>query len=195
MARDYKHRAQRQKKATQRASVAWWKWLIVILLTVSFGTFLTTLKTSAPEDGNQTIRIPIEKSSKKEPEKKEPPKTAKKPVNVSPRFDFYTILPETEVAVPDHEIKTRAREERVGKAKDTQYIMQAGSFRNYQEADKLKARLALMGIESRIEKAKVGGTTWNRIKIGPFSKISSVNKIRSQLRKNDIDTVVMEVKS
>lgn len=194
MARDYKHRAQRQKKATQRSSVAWWKWLLVIILIVSFGAFLTNLKTTTPEGASKTVRIPIDKPAKKEPVKKSPPKTVKKPADSGPRFDFYTILPETEVAVPDHEIKTRTREERVGKAKNTKYIMQAGSFRSHKEADKLKARLALMGIESRIEKAQVGGTTWNRIKIGPFSKISSVNKIRSQLRSNNIDSVVMEVK-
>lgn len=194
MARDYKHRAQRQKKSTQRSTVAWWKWLLVVVLIASFGTFLATLKTSVPEGGKQKVRIPIDKPVKKEPVKKSTTKSTKKPTEAGPRFDFYTILPETEVAVPDHEIKTRTREERVGKAKDTQYIMQAGSFRSYKEADKLKARLALMGIESRIEKAKIGSTTWNRIKIGPFSKISSVNKIRSLLRNNNIDAVVMEEK-
>lgn len=194
MARDYKHRAQRQKKAPRRSSVAWWKWLLAIILIGSFAAFLTSLKTNTPDGGIKTARIPIERPESKELTKKPTPKTTKKPADTGPRFDFYTILPESEVAIPDHEIKTRTREERVGKAKKTQYMMQAGSFKSFQEADKLKARLALMGIESKIEKAKVGSATWNRIKIGPFSKISSVNKIRTQLRENHIDAVVMEVK-
>ncbi len=194
MARDYKHRAQRQKKAPKRSSVAWWKWLLAIIVIGSFAAFLVSLKSNTPDDGIKTARLPIEKPANKVQEKKPTSKTEKKPANTGPRFDFYTILPESEVAIPDHEIKTRTREERVGKAKTTRYMMQAGSFKNFQEADKLKARLALMGIESKIEKAKVGSTTWNRIKIGPFKKISSVNKIRSQLRENNIDAVVMEVK-
>lgn len=194
MARDYKHRAQRQKKAPKRSSVAWWKWLLAVIVIGSFAAFLTSLKTNNSDGGIKTASIPIEKPHKKELEKKPTSKIEKKPADTGPKFDFYTILPESEVAIPDHEVKTRTREERVGKAKKTRYMMQAGSFKNFQEADKLKARLALMGIESKIEKAKIGNTTWNRIKIGPFSKISSVNKIRSQLKENQIDAVIMEVK-
>ncbi|MEO1878361.1 MAG: SPOR domain-containing protein, partial [Methylococcales bacterium] len=111
-----------------------------------------------------------------------------------PRFDFYTILPETEVVIPDYEIKTRSREEQFGKGKSTLYVMQVGAFREFPEADKLRARLALLGIESRIEKANVGSVTWNRVKIGPFSRPSNVAALKTQLRKNNIDVIVTEVK-
>jgi cell division protein FtsN len=109
-----------------------------------------------------------------------------------PQFDFYTILPEKEVVVPEYEIKTRAREERVGKAKETHYLMQAGSFKTFKEADRLRAKLALMGIESKVEKAKVGSVNWYRVKMGPYVQTDSVNTIRARLRQNGIDVIITE---
>jgi len=192
MARDYKHRAQRSRRKSKRqSSVAWWKWLLIVLLIGLFAWFLSFLGGSAPESGKK--ELPIRQQVK--PVRKKPParKAAKKtPQTVEPRFDFYTILPEKEVVVPDYEIKTRKRAERVGKAKNTQYILQAGSFRSYKDADSMKARLALMGIESNIEVAEVGNTRWNRIKIGPFRNMSTVDRLRRRLRQKHIDVVVME---
>ncbi len=191
MARDYKHRAQPKKAAPQKKSgIAWWKWLLVIVLIGVFAFFLNFLRNTAPETNQPAISkepVAIQKP-KKTPTK--PKHQDKKPQE--PRYDFYTILPETEVVVPDYEIKTRAREERVGKAKAARYIIQAGSFREFAEADKLRARLALMGIESRVEKAKVGNVVWNRVKMGPFTQSSSVSSIKERLRQNGIDVIVTE---
>mgnify|MGYP000636146523 CR=1 FL=1 len=187
MARDYKYRANQSKKKPQQAKVSWWKWLLVFLLIAVFILFLMFLGNSAPDDKNQPISV-----TKKTPSK--PKHQNKKPQE--PRFDFYTILPETEIIVPDYEINTRSREEQlVGKSKATKYLMQAGSFRDFAEADKLRARLALMGIESRVEKAKVGKAIWNRVKMGPYSQSSSVSTIKKRLRSNGIDVIVTEIKS
>ena len=139
--------------------------------------------------------------------------------NAMPQFDFYTILPEKAVVVPDHEITARAREERVNvnatpadivqsidptidapvsavapttKSTST-YIMQAGSFKDASDAEKMRTNLASMGIEARIERAKVGEVVWNRIKIGPYSQMSSVSSVRARLRQNGIDVIVTEI--
>ncbi len=193
MARDYKHRAQpkRKTKKNHKSSVSWWKWLLIFLVVGIFVWFLFFLSDTTPADNKQLIRQALKKSLPKEPQIKRVQKNTEK--NTKPKFEFYTILPETEVVVPEYEIKTRKREERVGKARTAQYVLQAGSFRNYKQADKLKARLALMGIESRIEKARVGDITWNRIKMGPFAKMSNVDNLRNKLKQNNIDVVVMEV--
>ena len=71
-------------------------------------------------------------------------------------------------------------------------MMQAGSFRNNKDADRLKAKLALMGVESKIELAKIGDVNWYRVKIGPFLSMSAVETVRQRLRKNFIDAVVTE---
>jgi len=94
--------------------------------------------------------------------------------------------------VPEYEIKTRTREERVGKAKEAHYVMQAGSFKTFKEADRLRAKLALMGIESKVEKAKVGSVNWYRVKMGPYAQTDSVNAIRARLRQNGIDVIITE---
>ena len=109
-----------------------------------------------------------------------------------PQFDFYTILPDKEVIVPEYEIKTRAREERVGKAKETHYIMQAGSFKTFKEAEQLRLKLATMGIESKIDKGKLGDVNWYRVKMGPYTQTDSVNTIRARLRQNGIDILITE---
>jgi cell division protein FtsN len=109
-----------------------------------------------------------------------------------PRYDFYTILPQAEVVVPDYEIKTRVREELVGKTKTAKYMMQAGSFRETAEAERHKAKLAQLGIESRVEAAKVGNVMWYRVKVGPYDNSSSVSTIKDLLVKNGIGVIVTE---
>jgi len=165
--------------------------MLITALIISFVVFLVYLRSTGSKQITPQQNIP----TKAEEAKVEAPKQEKKPEPgpILPQFDFYTILPEKEVIVPDHEINTRAREERVGQAKTASYILQAGSFRDFKDADSLRAKLALMGIESKVEKAKVGNVVWNRVKMGPYTQMASVSAIRSRLRENGIDAVVMEI--
>ncbi len=185
MARDYKHRASSRKPPPQQSSVAWWKWGLIILLVAVFVFFLIFLKKTGSEtEPQQPKSIPVS-SVKKEPE------SAKN--SREPKFTFYNLLSEEQVY--DHEINARKREERIGKGKKSKYMLQAGAFRNYAEADKLKAELALIGIESKIEKAKVGNAIWNRVKIGPYISPSRVSVLKERLKKKGIDAIVTEAKS
>ncbi len=196
MARDYKHRtsSHRRKRSQSEAKVSWWRWLLVALLIAGFAWGLSFLGDSAPEKQIQAVTKPLAVIPVK-PENKPAKKIVKsEPEQIEPQFDFYNLLESKEVRVPDYEIKTRAREEKVGKAKSAQYVLQVGSFREYQEADKLKARLAFMGIQSKIEKAKVGNIIWNRLKIGPYAKLSTVERVRKRLKSEGIATIVTELK-
>jgi cell division protein FtsN len=71
--------------------------------------------------------------------------------------------------------------------------MQAGSFKTAKEADKLRDKLASMGIESKVQKGKVGSVNWYRVKLGPFAQADSINAIRGRLRQNNIDVVITEI--
>jgi len=181
MPRDYKNRAssKKQPQAPQQG-VVWWKWLLIFLLIALFVVFLFFLSHSNPKTEKQVTTVETKIKAKKKPEE--------------PRYDFYTILPETEIVVPDYEINTRSREEQLGKRKESKYIVQAGSFRQFIEADRLRARLALMGIESRVEKATVGNAVWNRVKMGPYKHSSSISVIKKRLKQNGIDVIVTEIK-
>jgi cell division protein FtsN len=203
MAKDYKHRGQGKQHSVRRdyhdgpQSISLWKWMLITALIIGFVVFLVYLRSTGtkPEQSEtvvQTTPVPASTDSKNasNPQKKQEIKAESGPI--IPQFDFYTILPEKEVVLPDYEIGTRAREERIGHAKETSYIMQAGSFKEFKDADNMKAKLALMGIESRVEKAKVGSATWYRVKMGPFDRMVSVSSIRARLRQNGIDVVVTE---
>lgn len=198
MAKDYKHRAQNRNTAAHRhnsGSLGLWRWMLITALIISFVVFLVYLRST----GSKQVAPPQAISTKPEAAKDEAPRQEKKPEPgpVLPQFDFYTILPEKEVIVPDYEINTRTREEQVGQVEPTtktsNYIMQAGSFRDFKDADSLRAKLALMGIESKVEKAKVGNVVWNRVKIGPYAQMTSVSTIRARLRENGIDVIVIEI--
>lgn len=198
MVKDFKNRVRpRRKKYNKRLSVG--RVLLVVLLLLGFGYFLNSLRQSSesisgqlssatPKQAQQEIVVSAAKQSK--PMKASAP-SKKKQVQV-PRYDFFTLLPEKEVVVPDYEIKTRNREEKAGKSRAVRYMMQAGSFRNNKDADRLKAKLALIGIESKIELARIGDVNWHRVKLGPFLNMSATEVVRQRLRKNFIDVVVTE---
>ena len=205
MAKDYKYRAQgksaKQGLSTENPmrSPGFWKWMLITALSIAFVVFLVYLlgkgsKNPGAIPAPQTISAPppLKSGAAESPTTRQKVKTEAEPEHKQPRFDFYTLLPEKEVVVPDYEINTRAREERVGKAKETHYIMQAGSFKSFKETDQLRAKLGLLGIESKVHKAKVGNVIWYRVKIGPYARMSSVSAIKSRLRQNGIDVIVTE---
>lgn len=124
-----------------------------------------------------------------------------------PRFDFYTILPELEVVIPEHDLfgdkpeKAEQKPARPGQPappadSNTRYIIQAGSFRNPEQADRLKAQLALHGIEASIQTVKINDNdTWHRVRVGPISDLTTVNQTRKRLQDNGIATIVVKEKS
>jgi cell division protein FtsN len=200
MARDYKHRVQSRdnnRRRTQRepSGVGLFKWMLITALVIGFVVFLVYLKSPGFQK-QAPIAQPRPTASSEKPDSTDKKKIDEKVKNQKPQppqFDFYTILPKKEMVLPDHEIKTRTREEQVGKSKKASYIIQAGSYRDALDADQLKAKLALMGIESKIQKAKVESVTWYRVKIGPYTQMGSVNNIMSRLQKNGMKPVITEV--
>lgn len=178
----------RRRKSYDRdhgRSAPWWQWLLGLLIVAGFGYFLYFLNQEAPPPSNPNPTS--DKAPAQTAEKEGLEKIESRP---KPRFSFYTMLPEKEVIVPEGEIKTRQRQERLGRAKPGKYMIQAGSFQSFQDADRLKAQLALLGVEAKIEAAKIRGTQWYRVRIGPFEQIREVQRVRANLRKNQIDSVV-----
>ena len=212
MARDYKHRVNKpsysnsRRQTKRKSSGGFWRLLLVAVLLVVFVLGLNMISNmvkelmagkpelfTKPAEDKVKQEIVVKQSIVAEPEKKveqTPTTVAAEPEE--PRYDFYTILPQAEIVVPDYEIKTRVREELVGKTKTAKYMMQAGSFRETAEAERHKAKLAQLGIESRVEAAKVGNVMWYRVKIGPYDNSSSVSTIKELLVKNGIGVIVTE---
>ncbi|MDD5240643.1 MAG: SPOR domain-containing protein [Sulfuricella sp.] len=101
-----------------------------------------------------------------------------------PRFDFYTILPGSEEPVSEQEIKKTAKPE--GAAKES-FFLQVGSFQAATEADNMKARLALLGLEADIQTASIPDKgVWHRVRVGPFASAGEIARSRSLLEQNKI---------
>jgi cell division protein FtsN len=112
-----------------------------------------------------------------------------------PKFDFYSILPKEE-PVTEKELRERARAPRgQQEASKDVYFIQAGSFQNPAEADNQKARLAILGYESSVEPANLPDKgTWYRVRLGPYSKVDEINRVRQALAQNGIEASLVKIK-
>lgn len=172
-------------------------WLAAGLAIGLFVAFLIWLEKRpstdhVPEPAVSAEPAPTAKPQQQKPGTKEK-NTASAATPPKPRFDFYTILPEMEVIIPDKELKKRAASDaQAGKAES--YFLQAGSFKNLADADALKASLALLGIEAKIQSVTVENDTWHRVRMGPYSGMDELNKVRAQLRQNNINAIPLKAK-
>lgn len=124
------------------------------------------------------------------------PKALPQAPPAKPRFDFYTILPEMEVAVPEKEISGKTEPANAKTSPPNNYILQAGSFRSFEEADRLKANLTLLGVEAHIQTVTVNNKdTWHRVHIGPYHDLPELNQVRARLKQNRIDAVILKIKT
>src|SRR6266566_4653549 len=83
--------------------------------------------------------------------------------------------------------------DRPGAPKDS-YFLQAGSFQNPADADNLKARLALMGLEASVEPANLAEKgVWYRVRLGPYTRVDEINRVRQQLTQNGVDASLVKI--
>jgi cell division protein FtsN len=116
-----------------------------------------------------------------------------------PRFDFYKILPGQEEPVSEQQIKQAAKDAAKatadGKELKDLYLLQAGAFQNPADADNLKAKLALLGLEAGVEPTNLAEKgMWYRVRIGPYTRIEDLNRTRSTLAQNGIEATLVKVK-
>lgn len=105
----------------------------------------------------------------------------------APSFDFYKVLPsDTPSVLPPPAAPAAAA---------PRYYLQAGAFKGADDADNLKAQLAMLGVEAVIQTGEVADKgVFHRVRVGPFSAMDEVNRTRSLLTQNDIpSTLVKEI--
>jgi cell division protein FtsN len=78
-----------------------------------------------------------------------------------------------------------------GKDEGSRFLLQAGAFRTAQDADSLRARLALLGYDARVYPIEQGGNTLYRVRLGPYGGLDDINRIRKTLAENNIDSQVV----
>lgn len=215
MGRDYKPRADR-KSAARRGSARGGT-LIGLFIGLVFGVIFalgiawyinrTPIPFMTAKSGKPAAEMPAEPDKPDKPEKPEKPEKAAKPAVTpgqpvalpgkpgdkpleKPRFDFYKILPEGEKA------STKAGDKPAAdpSVPDKLYL-QLGAFLNPADADNLKAKVALMGLEAsvqKIENAEKG--TMHRVRVGPYLVPAEMESIRSQLAQNGISATLVKIK-
>jgi cell division protein FtsN len=74
--------------------------------------------------------------------------------------------------------------------------LQAGAFQNAPDADNLKARLALLGVEATIQTTTLPGKgVRHRVRVGPYIAIEDLNRARDALKQNGIETTLIKVRA
>jgi len=138
-------------------------------------------------------------------------KVSKKNSGVEPTFEFYTLLPEMEVVVetpkktqpPVVTLPTTPTTPTITSTIDADqsidkvsYLLQVGSFRKAADADAYKAKLAFLGVESRVQTVTIDNKdTWHRVQIGPVIGRDKADALQKQLKENSIDSLLMRAKN
>ena len=112
-----------------------------------------------------------------------PPEETPTPADAGPTYDFYDMLPKQEVEVPE-----RAAAKTSGSALPKGDVtLQAGSFKNVAEAEKLQAQLAQYGIDAKIQRFSLEDETWYRVRIGPVVTVEELESVLARLAEAEIE--------
>lgn len=147
---------------------------------------------------------------------------AKKPIALppkqTPRFAFYEMLPSYEVVIPREDAAASAKSGNPSSSASSaiaaaiaapgQYLIQVGAYKTRDEAEKGRANLALLGVESKIEQVTINSssnsignssgdqsTNWFRVRIGPEDDLAKAQEILQRLENNDIKGMLIKVKA
>lgn len=201
MSRDYKPTMPQGKNKGNPFLVGF---LIGLLVGVglSVGVALLIMGGESPFTNRVTPAPTIEQSLPVNPENKEKPAetgnntpdTATSQNNS--RFDFYNILPGNESPVSEQEIRQKESTAGTDTNSDEQYFLQVGAFQSEQDADNMKAKLALLGLEAIVQTTTLPEKgVWHRVRVGPFSEVGQINRTRAELAKNGFHTDLVKVKA
>jgi cell division protein FtsN len=186
VARDYKHARRRSAEG-----MSGWAGLMVGLvvgLTVALSVYLYDRRLDS-RPSRVTPPLATEEASGSDK-----PAPASQTAEPETQFDFYEMLPKFEVVIPEKEDAVRRDPGgTAGGAQPGTYVLQAGSFRNTADADRMRATLALQGIESKIQKVTVDADTWHRVRIGPISDPARLDEIRRRLREAQIHALLIRI--
>ncbi len=111
----------------------------------------------------------------------------------SQQFDFYDRLPNFEVVVPEKEGHVQRGLAGAPVARPGTYVLQAGSYKSQTDAERVRAQLAVQGVTATVQRVAVDADVWHRVRIGPSSDLTEINRLREKLRTVDLDAIVIRV--
>ncbi len=184
MAQRRKRRSKRSKKKQEYPGWLWMMFGLSLGLSVAFAVYVKDRQPAAPHPTNApqpaSLQNVLDDNSEMAAADEEP---------AEKRFTFYDMLPNFEVIIPEQEPDVAADVEPRAVIEPGLYVLQAGSFSTYADADRRRAELALHGIESQIQRVTIDAKTYHRVRIGPTNDLDELNLLRSRLRAAQIDVL------
>ncbi|HEX9139985.1 MAG TPA: SPOR domain-containing protein [Steroidobacteraceae bacterium] len=111
----------------------------------------------------------------------------------TPRYDFYTVLPKSGPLLPEKDRDVRHVDPAAPIQRPGTYFLQAGSYNNEADAERVRTQLSRQGIEAAVQHVQVDADSWFRVRIGPLKDLDKINATRRQLHSANIDSLVMRV--
>lgn len=177
----------RRRRPSRKADSPGWVWMLgglAVGLSVALWVYIQDRKPGAiPARAIPAVKAPAPKEPVKSTQADEE----------DDGFDFYKMLPRFEVVIPERE-RSAAPDSRAAAIDEPgTYVLQAGSFQTYADADRRKAELALYGIQSRIQRVTIDEDEWHRVRIGPVEDLAELNDLRATLRNAEIEVMLIRV--
>ncbi len=177
----------RRRRPSRKADAPGWVWMLgglAVGLSVALWVYIQDREPGAIT-ARSTPAVPA-------PAPKEPAKIVPADED-DDGFDFYKMLPRFEVVIPEREGSAAVDSRAVAVDEPGTYVLQAGSFQTYSDADRRKAELALYGIQSRIQRVTIDEDEWHRVRIGPVEDLAELNNLRATLRNAEIEVLLIRV--
>ena len=178
--------AKRKPKKQRKPAVSRGVMLLTLVVSIAFLAGLLMLS-QQPDDAKASTAV-SEKTNPTKAVKVTPKNNSKAASNQNDSFDFYTLLPDSEVTPVQVDAYISTPKD---PNKKTDALLQAGSFRKLADANRLRAKLILLNMTNVVTEKTVSssGSVWYRVRVGPFSSRSTLNKAEDILAQQGIQSL------
>lgn len=184
MARDYKNT---KRSSGSGSGLGGFTLGLIVGLGVAIAVYVYDRRPGAL---NSTQTAPIANEQAKADKSAPEPQSAESDT----QFEFYDVLPKSEIVIPNKEGQKNESTGAIAAIETPgSYVLQVGSYRNFADADRVRAQLALQGVESKIQKVSIDADTWHRVRIGPISNLNKLEETRRKLREAQVDALVIKM--
>ncbi len=169
-----------------------WVWLLTGFAAGIALSALLIFRDYSKEKALANVPKPVPAASITEMARGDAPGTPDQPPAADkPKYDFYTALAEREVIIPDTEIREQTAKPEVQADAKVRYFLQLASFPQAEDADALKARLALSGVQVQVSQVTVNGKLWHRVRRGPFAAIAAADTAKRDLMQTNVSSTLV----
>ena len=109
-----------------------------------------------------------------------------------PKYDFYQMLPRSQVLVPQRESEAHPPAEGPVDRAGT-YFLQIGSYRDPAVAERVRAQVQKLGVSASVQRIVVDAATWHRVRVGPIHDLALLNRVRRELQAGNLEAMIVRV--